>query len=374
MNTTDEQFRSDLAEALDASAHDVAPFDVSLLVDAGARKVRQRRAAAGAGLAAGVIALAGGSWAVLNLPGPPRVAAPAPSPSPTPSEVSFPGNDPEDPNASLGTQVQFVARVVAGSPTPVHYYRVTDGVEELLASVPLPAAGTSLVLHSEQAPNSMIVLVPDDATSISLLGTGGSVSYVGGDRLLPLPGTALKAELVQVVSPATSFDASAAVLWWRADGVPVTNDEVGFARWTTLNPGGEVSTWVLPRAQRGGIRSLSDGVGSYTNLENRDPLTVLTTGFWTSYGGPDEETYSQVHLFAGIVPGTISDVAITYDDERLVDRVVESQPWPEAGGTLVVGRAVLPPQPGRGQDDGSLGFTGMTWTDAHGVRQEWKND
>ena len=44
MNTTDERrFRLDLAQALDASAHDIAPLDTAALVGAGARRVRRRR-------------------------------------------------------------------------------------------------------------------------------------------------------------------------------------------------------------------------------------------------------------------------------------------------------------------------------------------
>ena len=78
MNTTDERrFRLDLAQALDASAHDIAPLETAALVGAGARRVRRRRVAGGAATMVGVLTLGGGSWALVNAPGRSQVIRPA---------------------------------------------------------------------------------------------------------------------------------------------------------------------------------------------------------------------------------------------------------------------------------------------------------
>ena len=372
MNTTDERrFRLDLAQALDASAHDIAPLDTAALVGAGARRVRRRRVAGGAATMVGVLTLGGGSWALVNAPGRSQVAAPAPTASPAVAPSASPTDSVgADPEAPVETGQEYVVRHFPGDPAPLALYSIVNGVEDLMGRAAMPVPGRAVIVSSATDPTAVVVVVPAEARRIGLLETGRAGGFSGGSDLAPVPGTALKFGVLLMDADPT--DLSALVpMWWRADGTPVTDAEVGAAKKVKLGPDAEVTTWVLPEAARGGITS-TEGFGSSTWLRNRDPLTVLTAGSFVADETTTPPTYAAVDVISVVVPGDARDVELTYDP-RMVDGVVETIPWPEAGGTLVVARAVLPPQLGAESEMSPGAITGMTWTDAAGVRQEWRN-
>lgn len=366
MNTTDEQFRATLTHALDDAADGIAPFDTAALVDAGARHVRSRRLATGAAAMVGVLALAGGGWAFLAQDRQPLVAAPQPTASTAPWRT-----------AAVQATLDLSEGIVSGV-NPATEFTVTllpddtlvmaqvqDGTSTELQRLPLK--GRSTVGWTPQYGDVALGVVPADAVDVSLIETGKTGGWAG-PQLADLPGTGLKAvgfRLHQLPDPNPVLS----MVWWRADGTPVTNDEVGTARRVELGRE-QVTAWALPQAGWGGLHH-PDG-GSTTLLENvaDGRLTVLDGGSYMD--NQAEGTFSATYWFAAIVRGTITDAEPQYDDPRLVEEAVATQAWPEMRGTLVVGHAVLPPQPGGPTDGGPNGLSGMAWTDADGVRQEWQ--
>ena len=372
MNTTDEQFRSDLAEALDASAHDVVPFDTAFLVDAGARRVRHRRLAAGATAAVAVVALAGGGWTLLNQAPQPLVAAPAPSVSPTPTasspadgSVTISAGDPEQYPADYW---DFKIKVVPGSSTPLEFYRVVDGVERLLLTSAEPTPGKSRLFTTPDAPSYVLGVGPADATNVTLLDTGRAAGFSGGDHLVPLGATGWKAFVIHLAQdPGSASDL--ALMWWRADGTPVSDNGAGHGI-TIRDRDDSYLVWALPGDNRVGIDGPDGGSSTSPGNSADGRLTILRGGLWMT--NQVDNTYGGEYFHAIVVPGSVSKAEATWDDDRIIDERVTTHPWPEMDSTIVVVAATLPPQPGPEPHGGPLGLTGLTWTDAHGVRQEWK--
>ncbi len=365
MNTLDEQFRADLAEALDASAHDVAPFDTSLLVDAGARKVRQRRAAAGAGMAAGVIALAGGGWAVLNQPRQPQVAAPAPTvtPAPIPSVA-------RDTTARLvvpGAEGSYEVTIQAGDPLVVGFAQVIDGTVSGVEKRQFPS-GMSLVGQGTVDGQVVLGVVPREAVRVNLLENGNAGGH-GGVVLADLPGTAWKAFGVRLdMAPMAGEPITA--MWWRADGTPVSDNGAGHG--ATIRDGEDSHlVWALPAENAVGLDGPHGGMTTSPGNVADGRITVLSGGMWVT--NQVDNTYGGDYFYALIVRGTAIDAQAAWDDDRIVDERIIEQPWPEMDSTIVVVSATLPQQHGPQPDGGPIGLTGLTWTDADGVRQEWKN-
>ena len=222
MNATDEQFRLDLAQALDASAHDIAPLDTAALVGAGARRVRQRRLAGGAAAMVGVLALGGGTWALVNGPERPQVAAPAPTVSPAESStVPAPSSAELAVNDTYGVTHHFVVRFTPTDPEPIAWYRVVDGREQLLATSAMPATGQARVLTGSDAPDVVVGVVPDEATHVALLAGGEFRGMAGSEEGTPLPGSGLDAVVWMVAPEHDTPDLFP--LWYRADGTPVSD-------------------------------------------------------------------------------------------------------------------------------------------------------
>lgn len=366
MNTTDEQFRATLTHALDDAADGIAPFDTAALVDAGARHVRGRRLATGAAAMVGVLALAGGSWAFLAQDRQPQVAAPQPTASvaagrTAPVQATLDLSEGMTSGANPATE--FTVTLLPDDTLVMA--QVHDGTTTELQRLPL--AGRSTIGWTPQYGDVLLGVVPVDAVGVALLESGNTGGYAG-PKLADLPGTGLKAVGVRL-DQQPEANPTLSLMWWRADGTPVTNVEVGTARRVEVS-GEQVTAWALPQDGRGGLVH-PDGASS-TPLDNVDGggLTVLTGGSFVD--NQADGTYSSTHWFAAILPGTITDVEPQYDDPRLVEEAVTTVAWPEMGGTLVVGHAVLPPQPGGAVDGGPNGLVGMTWTDAAGVAQEWK--
>lgn len=379
MNTTQDEFRLDLADALDASAHDLAPLDTDALVAAGTRRVRQRRLAtvAGVGALAVVVGL-GASW-LPSLTGTPSPAAPTPvatAHSAATARVELPlngGTVESNPN------ITFEVSILPGQEPDLVYSSVAEdgtvtrmggsSTDGLVGQSTLGTSGDDIVLG----------IVPSDAVAATLMDPTFSIGGFTSAGPVDLPGTPWAAVGFRLDSSAGSI-AGVETLWWRADGTPVTNAGSGSSARIAQGevvlegrdgakltvPAGNLDVWLLPQSRQVGIRGPA---GTSSTPLSGDRVQVLSA----TNDLLDETRTPSVALSritsAYLVSGTAADVTPAWADGLEAEEVTVV-PWPAADRTVVFITANA--EGTRAGQPISDALTGLSWTDADGVRQEWK--
>lgn len=349
----DAQFRSDLADALEDAARDVGPFDAAALVAVGRRRVARRRLTAGGVLVAFVIAMAGGGLLLGRPSQPPVMATPTPAPA----------------TASLDVGGHAFSVSVEPRDT-VTYAVVEDGQSLVLARSSIAGLGRKAsVGHSDIARFRTVVLglVPDDAVRVALLDDGNAGGF-GPVTLAPVPGTGYRAFGVELLDEPTA-PADLAVLWWLADGTPLSNLGPGEGLTVPDRDGVEHVVWLLAAERRIGLEGPYGG-GS-TILPREDETVFLDASHFREDSTTAPTTYEVSIRSVLVIRGAASDVGATFDDE-VVDREVLVHPWVDVDATVVLVTAELPPRSGPvPESPWPPGLTGVSWLDSTGERQEW---
>lgn len=365
MNSTDEQFRVDLNDALDASAHDVLPLDPTALVDAGARRVRQRRLAGVAGVAAAAVVVGGGGWAALNLPDQPVAGTPTPSlPRVLGSvDVKVPETPPESPDA---VNPASTFRVTVTEDDTIQFAQLSDTGSTVLGQAKAANASTATIGWFPASQDVLILVVPQDAVRVGLLQSGDTGGYSSIDAPVDIPGTTLRAFGFRLADVPRGDNPTFEAIWWRADGSAVTDKEVGVGKQVSL-ASATVSAWALPQADIIGLDS-PDGGTSTVRSDGPDARLTVLEARSTTLNQDKTSTSGQTTL--ALIKGAVTDVAVTYAEAALTVDAEVIQPWPELDATLVVSRARVIDVPG--PEEAPASVVRITWTDAHGVAQEWK--
>lgn len=372
MNTTDEQFRATLAHALDDAASDLAPLEVDALVTAGSRRVRHQRIATGAAAMVGVLALGGGGWALLNQPRTPQVAEPAPTASPTalpsapadqtPSSATLDLINANEPDVAH----RFEVRYTPGDAEPLAWYHLVDGTEKLVATSPPPTPGQSRVFMTPDVPGVVLGVVPDDSVQATLMAGDEARWLAGGGPGVVVPGSGLSA-VAWLAQEGAGVGETLYALWFRADGTPVTDQGTGHALRVEGPVPTPVTVWTLPANDFVGV----DITARRPHGSGDDRFSILDA-YLTLASDPAGPYSAELHTVV-LFDGTVSDVTALYSVDGLENRQVHVQPWPEQGMTAVVANADVPREMyDPSVHGGEPSLAGFTWTDAEGVRQEWR--
>ncbi len=375
MNSSEDQLRAELHDALSAAGPDLPPVDAAALVDSGHRVVRRRRLAAIAGVAA-LAAVAAVGASVLGGPEPAADTRPGgtSSVSATRGATTSATIELTGPQAVGGIDAtRFVVRIgpnamprVDGAPgagADLAFYAVVDGREQLLGGSSTDGMTGKATFGYGDGTDVVVGIVPADAVEASLQGDGTIGGFAGSD-LVAVPGTAFKAVAFRLSDiPGQSIDVKP--IWWRADGTPVTNDGAGSVlRFRT--PKGDVDLWAIPGVDLVGQRT---GGGGGTTLLSQlfadgvADLDATRDYVWDERETPAVVRANPVHLY--VIPGRATDVRGTYSTKVVYWSPIDARYWPTIDATVVLARAELPETPAMQGETIPL-LTRLTWTDGKG--------
>lgn len=362
MTTTDEQFPLSLALALDAAARDVAPLDLDGVLDAGRRAVRRRRLAASAGVVAAAALLVLGGWDALrpaHVAVPAAPADPAAPAAPVTARLELPGHVPLGGSEATSFQVS----IRRGREADVEYSALdADGRLVSRGSASSTGLGRKATL-GWGGDDIVLGIVPDDAVAVDLL-ENGNVSGHTWDGPKPLPGTGYSAvgfRLYEVPRGTPTLTP----LWWRTDGTPASNTEVGSV--VTLPAlGGRADVWALPTENRLGLRTPT---GASTTILAGDER-VRTVGVGHFVEDATRGVVSGRRAQAYLIGGRVSAVRGTYA-AAAVGQPLEIAYWPELNVTVAFAQAEFPERRGTPATLQDALLTHLAWQDAAGGPASW---
>ena len=381
MNLSEDQLRTELHDSLAATGPGLPAISAADVVSSGSRIVRRRRIAATSATATVAAVVAIGLGATL---GGDSARTEVVGSLTTSNRVTVDGS------ATLtltGTRVaggteatEFVVRIGPRAVPPAKavtmippgdvgfYAKDASGALQYIGGSTTDGLGRRATL-GHAGSDVVLGIVPDDAVDVGLLpghdgGTGGSSQ----DEVRRIPGTGYSAFAFRLNDVPRGDAAEFQVMWWRADGTPVTNDGAGSAvRFGTST--GDYGLWALPGADLVGYRA--PGGGGTTLLSNLYSEGVGDFDATRDYVEDSTKTPATtsghlVHLY--VVRGRVGDVGGTYSSAVVDAAPLQSRYLPAVDGTVVLASARLPEAPVSAGTTPPL-LTRLTWTDAKGAAQ-----
>lgn len=379
MNPTDEQLRLRLHAAIDAYADDGSPaLDPAALIASGTRLVRRRRLAVAGVVSATVGAVALAATAVVGpfdgasdvRPGGTTTGTVTSAPGPASATLTLPGSGVADGTEGTTFVVKVGPAALADDGAPVdqsreevgYYVEDATGRPRLLAGASTEGLANRATLWHGGG-DVVLGLVPADAAAVGLLpGRDGNTGGSSLDGPRRLPGTRWSAVAFRLDRVPAVGERDYAVVWWRTDGTPVTNDEVGSS--VSFPASGEgISVWALPGQDAIGLRSR--GGGSATLLSALGASSELDASTYREDATGTPSTLSGHLARVFVLRGAVTDVQATYAPGLTRARPVQVRRWPALDLTLVLAEADVSGTPVTAGHNPTL-VSVLTWTDASG--------